>query len=150
MTDQVTDFMKDWDAKQNQRLRVALANRKLLHTILTGLGVIRVTCTYSGYGDSGQIDDLDIFGGTDGFKRLDEVLWKKVSSLTDTRPGVLAVDSVHNALQEMFWDLLMSTHPGFENNEGGQGEFEWLLPEDELKLDHNENVIETISSSDSF
>jgi hypothetical protein len=150
MTDQVTDFMKDWDAKQNQRLRVALANRKLLHTILTGLGVIRVTCTYSGYGDSGGIEELEVFGGTDGPEALDAALEQNVSFLAPMLPGAYAEGTIKNALQEMFWNLLMSTHPGFENNEGGQGEFEWLLPEDELKLDHNENVIETISSSDSF
>jgi len=78
-------------------------------------GLSLVEAHYNGYGDSGGVEDV-----TDG---MDGDLEKAVS--------------------EFVWDFAYSRHPGFENNEGGQGVFTWDIEADSIILDHGDNYIET-------
>lgn len=34
--------------------------------------------------------------------------------------------------------MAYALHPGFENNEGAQGEFEWDVTEDKINIEHRE------------
>src|SRR6266480_1498398 len=41
-------------------------------------------------------------------------------------------------LMELFYDLTQARHPGWENNDGACGEFEWDLAADTLEHTHND------------
>ena len=79
---------------------------------LRKLGVEMVTAEYNGDGDSGQIETPD-FGS------------EKVPS------GVVT------DVEYLFYEVLEDLYAGWENNEGGFGQFEWNVKDDRISLVHN-------------
>lgn len=97
---------------QRTRLREKLLKNKLLDDNAE----TTVSIEYSGYGDSGQIDqyaDGDEVGDAEGAAELSEFLW------------------------QLMWDR----HSGFENNEGGNGTVTWDFVSDTITVEHNDAVI---------
>jgi hypothetical protein len=84
-------------------------------------GVKVVLVNYDGCGDSGQIESVTYLGA--GGKAVD---------LT----AEVTITEEH--LTDLFYDLLETRHPGWENNDGAWGEFQWNLSSDELHHSHNE------------
>ena len=154
---EASDFMVQLAAQRSKRLERALANRRQIHVQLVLLGAAHVTCTYNGYGDSGDIEGITVFKtfgepGTPAGEELDG--WKehevKLFVGGDDDPNAKEAMTLEKALEALFWDLLEATHPGFENNDGGQGEFEWDVATNELSLDHGDNYTETEHSAHEF
>ncbi len=81
---------------------------------LRAAGFTQIEATYDGYGDSGDVNEI-----TDGMERD---LERDVSSFV--------------------WDFAYSRHPGFENNQGGQGVLTWDIAADKITLDHGDNYVE--------
>ena len=88
---------------------------------LKDAGTVRVQIHYDGCGDWGQIESIAYLD--DEGKRLD--LANKVSF-------------TQAELMELFYDLTQARHPGWENNDGACGEFEWDLAADTLGHTHND------------
>ncbi len=84
-------------------------------------GVEVVHVNYDGCGDSGQIESVTYLG--EGGKPVD--LTAEVAITEDQ-------------LTNLFYDLLETRHPGWENNDGACGEFQWNLTSDALHHSHNE------------
>lgn len=115
----ITDYMAQI-AEARQKQETALAERrKALLAALRAAGAIRVIILYDGYGDSGDVNDVTI--EPDGI--------------------ALGADDT-KALNEFGWDRAYSLHPGFENNEGGNGEITWDIATDTMSLTHNDCVME--------
>ena len=91
----------------------------MLLAALRAAGATRVTILYDGYDDSGNVNDVTI--APDGTNLSTE----------DAR-----------SLEDYGWDRAYSLHLGFENNEGGHGEFVWDVTADRMSLMHNDCVIE--------
>jgi hypothetical protein len=79
---------------------------------LRKLGVTTVTAEYNGSGDDGQIEAPE-FGSV-------------------AVPSVMVTD-----VENLFYELLEDLYAGWENNEGGFGQFIWSLQEDRINLVHN-------------
>jgi hypothetical protein len=88
---------------------------------LKSAGVACVHIQYDGCGDSGQIEGIE-YRSEDG-KPID-ILGKV--TITD------------DELMDLFYDLTQARHPGWENNDGAFGEFEWNLTGDTLTHTHND------------
>ena len=88
---------------------------------LKDAGAACVHIQYDGCGDSGQIESIAYLD--DEGKPLD--LANKVS-FTEAE------------LMELFYDLTQARHPGWENNDGACGEFEWDLAAETLEHTHND------------
>ena len=101
---------------ENVRTNLPEAARRLKEA-----GVVSVEVYYDGSGDSGQIESIHYFGAAD--KAIDPT--RRVT-ITD------------EGLMEFFYDLLEARHAGWENNDGGCGQFEWNLTADTLKHIHND------------
>ena len=84
-------------------------------------GVHGVQITYDGCGDSGQIEEVTYLDAQG--KPLDPA-----SRMTLTE----------DQLMDLFYDLTQARHPGWENNDGAFGEFEWNLTTDTLQHIHRE------------
>lgn len=95
-----------------------------LHAALKALGVETLTRGYSGYNDSGYMDDPT----TSPYVNLD-IPFEGDRSLSQ-------------AIEEYFYELLGAKHGGFENDDGGQGEFTWDIATNKIRLHHEENVIQ--------
>ena len=78
---------------------------------LRQLGVETVTAEYSGFGDSGQIDDPEF-------------------------ESIEAPPAVAKAVQDLFYDFLEELYAGWEINEGSFGNFIWNVSVDRINLAH--------------
>jgi hypothetical protein len=88
---------------------------------LKDAGVEHVHVEYDGCGDSGCIESITC---TDGQGRAVDLA------------GRLAISE--EQLFDLFYDLTQARHPGWENNDGASGEFDWTLAADALKHTHND------------
>lgn len=93
----------------------------LLAAGLRSIGVASVEVQYDGCGDSGQIEDI-ICRDAQG----DRINLTGKTPVTDDQ------------LSDLFYDLIESRHPGWENNDGACGELEWDLATDTLRHTHND------------
>lgn len=96
-----------------------MASREELLKELREMKIDVVTCSYAGYGDSGQIEEIEF------------------------QPKAELDNDLRNKLEDFFWDLLWAHHAGFENNDGGQGDFTWAVGTDSICLVHADNVVVT-------
>jgi len=101
---------------ENVRRHLPEARRQLKDA-----GVKHVHIDYDGCGDSGCIESITY---TDG-----------QGSAVDLT-GKLAISE--EQLFDLFYDLTQARHPGWENNDGAYGEFDWNLTDDALKHTHND------------
>lgn len=104
---------------------------------LRELGAVTVQANYSGYGDSGNVDHLDVTPPIDLNTMMSDIPhpW---------HPGQTMTRTLDYALREFIWTLAYNNNPGFENNDGGQGEVTWDVQTDKISLDHSYFVTETI------
>jgi hypothetical protein len=105
------------------RKRIAEAHAALA-AALSGLGVGSVTANYDGSGDSGQLDEVH-YWDKDGVEMKSET-----------------VGDLHEHVSEFLYDLVEVRHGGYENNEGGGGEFRWDLTAEGLLHEHWDYYIE--------
>jgi hypothetical protein len=114
--------LQEYYAKRLEHVRQQLpeAARQLKNA-----GVVRVEVYYDGCGDSGQIESLHYFDAD--YKQID---------VTGR------VTLTHDALMDLFYDLIEVRHGGWENNDGAFGEFAWDLTADTLSHTHSERYTE--------
>jgi len=102
---------------QREREEAAIAKRAALLAELRALGVTRIDARYNGYGDSGDVEDI-----------------------TETPKSSLG--GLHGRVSDFVWQFSYDLHPGFEINEGGQGEFTWHIDTDRIDVRHEAKVTE--------
>lgn len=95
---------------------------------LLAVGVAIVTATYSGCGDSGQIDEVDFRSPKE------DVITKKVPQ------------DLKEEVETLLYDTLEFRHGGWENNDGGEGEFRWALASGDIEHTHRDFYIESDTS----
>jgi hypothetical protein len=88
---------------------------------LKEVGVQVVHINYDGCGDSGQIESITYSDGEG----------KPVSPAS-------RLTITEDQLMDLFYDLIQARHPGWENNDGAFGEFEWNLTADTLQHSHSQ------------
>ena len=101
---------------ENVRRNLPGARRQLLEA-----GIHSVQVDYDGCGDSGCIENITYRDGQGSAVDLADQLAITEEQLTD-----------------LFYDLIQARHPGWENNDGACGEFQWNLTEDALVHTHND------------
>ena len=119
MTDRITleNLLARMEAWKRDDLERAAAKRAALLPDLRHLGVEELFAVYEGYSDSGNVE------------------------LIETTPPV-ALGDLEAAVTDFVWTFAYSRHPGFENNDGGQGELTWDIGNDSITLDHGTNHME--------
>jgi hypothetical protein len=142
-----------YDAKQRAfeatASRLLVDNKKVLFDLLAGAGISQVIVKFDGYGDSGQVEDIDAFNGDDPADLPDaevEILSAHWGSADIKRACCSAAD----AIETMAYDFLSQTHGGWENNDGADGEFVFDVAERSISLDYNERYTATESYSHEF
>jgi hypothetical protein len=91
---------------------------------LAAAGVASVTALYEGSADSGQIEEFSY--------------WDANNQLVDEK----VLGETHDQVAQILYDLVEIRHGGYENNEGGGGEFRWDLTEAGLVHEHWDYIIE--------
>ena len=111
-------FLARW-SERNERLRKANeASREAIMGALAGLGIERIEVSFDGYGDSGQIEDFVITGGSQELSG--EVTVMSAPWTGESEPRQCALD---DAVECLCYALLEQEHAGWEDNDGAHGTF---------------------------
>jgi hypothetical protein len=131
----------DWEAKRAARDRLHAElhprNKAALFDVLAAAGVTLVTVSFDGYGDSGQIQNIEV-------KAADTVVAMPAGEVDIARAEwgqaepERSVVSVADAIERLAYDLLEQTHCGWEDNDGAYGDFTFNAAARTITLDYNE------------
>lgn len=136
---------QDWAARANayaaRKQSIFPENRAALFDALERHGVETVTMSFDGYGDSGQIDDICVTAGTPHDLAAIEIEQKKADWHNETVETVTA--ALRTVIEDFGYAVLEDTHCGWENNDGGYGEFVFDVGARTITLDFYERYVST-------
>ncbi len=149
-------------AEDAKRMEVAKRNRAVILAALAAAGVAQVVANYSGSGDSGAFDAFAFRkeaeeveeGCADDVARADlgeaEAVDVSAIKVTVEYVGFNAKPlrspeevMLQEAVERLFDDHLEALHGGWENNDGGEGQFVWTIATDHLALVHRDFYIQS-------
>ena len=133
--------LSDWEIKAAAQAKLEAElftlNKAALLNALALAGVTRVVVSFDGYGDSGQIENVEAQAGEDPVTmpgvaiEIAEAVWDQ------TEPKRASV-SISDAVEHLCYDFLERTHAGWENNDGADGDFAFDVAARSITLDYNE------------
>jgi hypothetical protein len=146
------DF-SDWETKAaaHDRLRAELqpCNRTALFDALAVVGVTHVVVSFDGYGDSGQIENIEVKVG-DATVAMPETKIEISRAEWGKPDPERSLVSVGNAIEALAYDLLGQAFCGWENNEGAYGEFTFDVAARSITLDYNQRFTDSEHSQHIF
>ena len=122
----MTDTTKIQSGAPDEDTRVH--NKNLIFDVLAKAGHIhQLTVGFDGYGDSGQIDEVEAWSTDQTWRTGDDRIpvpsGRKVQ-LASPVPGNPPVEmTLQEAIETLAYDYLEETHMGWENNDGAFGTF---------------------------
>ena len=130
-------------AQDHARVQLAAdalpANKAALLDALAAADITSVVVTFDGCGDSGQIESIDALAG----ETVTDLPAVDVEIATPPFDGS-GLDRrmlpLAQAIEDLAYDLLRSTHCGWEINGGSFGEFTFNVGERSIQLDYNERI----------
>jgi hypothetical protein len=143
MTDQnePTPQADEWMSRfvQTEKLRAELwpVNKQAILAALKDAEINSVMVTFDGYGDSGQIENIEVQGAKEGQALPSvQIAWQDPD--WETGAGVPSTIPLHVAIENAVYAALEKTHAGWENNSGAFGEFKFDVAEATVTLDYSE------------
>lgn len=124
-------------------------NKTALLNALEIAGVTRVVVSFDGYGDSGQIENVEARAGEDPVTmpgvaiEIAEAVWDQ------TEPKRASV-SISDAVESLAYDVLEKTHCGWENGDGAYGDVIFDVAEGAITLDYNERYTASENHTHTF
>ena len=134
-------------ARRTEHIRVA--NKIVLFDSLAAAGIETVTVLFDGYGDSGQIERIDV-GAGEGTILLpaDRI---EIARTTWESPEIERQTlTIQAAIETLVYDFLRQVHSGWEINDGAYGDFIFDVTEWTIKLDYNERYTSSENFSHEF
>lgn len=125
------------------------ANKQVLFDALAAAGITSVVVCFDGYGDSGQIEDIEVHASDQTAElptsaiEIAQAQWGS----SDVRQTTL---TLRDAIETLAYDLLAETHGGWENNEGAFGNFTFDVAARTITLDYNERIETSENSQHEF
>lgn len=148
----VCDFTA-YDRKNREHARIAeellASNKTALFDALAAAGIEIVTVVFDGYGDSGQVENIEAKAGA-------EIVDLPADAIDIARPvwGTPDIERqtqpISTAIETLAYDFLGQTHGGWGNDEGAYGDFTFDVAERTITLDYNERHMESDYSQHVF
>jgi hypothetical protein len=158
MTDATQPFVpataaSDWLAMEREYARVANelrpANKTALFDVLAAAGITIVRVAFDGEGDSGQIEDITATNADTVIELPPDQI--EIAFATWGQSDVQRRSlSVHDAIEQLAYDLLGETHGGWENSDGAYGEFTFDVEARTITLAYNERHMDSDYSEHVF
>ena len=133
--------LSEWEIKAAAQAKLEAElftlNKAALLNALALADVTRVVVSFDGYGDSGQIENVEAQAGDDVVTmpgaaiEIAEAVWDQ------TEPKRASV-SISDAVESLAYDVLEKTHCGWENGDGAYGDVIFDVAEGVITLDYNE------------
>lgn len=125
------------------------SNKKALFDALAAAGIEIVNVNFDGYGDSGQIKDIDARRGHQLVKLPNEKIQVVVPSWGS--PDLeYHTFSIEQAIEYFAYEFLSETHCGWSNDDGAFGVFTFDVADQSITLDYNERYTESNYSHHQF
>lgn len=127
--------------KDDARARLKASRNQIL-SALQELRATHVVVSYSGSGDSGQVDHVEVFRDKEKIQSKQPVTALVSSSKWSEEDSrwidfsELKSTSLEEALTEFVYDWLTLEHGGWENNDGASGECTINVTEGQFVLGH--------------
>lgn len=101
-----------WKAEREKAREKLNAERAGLLAALREKGVEEIEACYDGYADSGNVQGIEV------------------------TPDSVKLGDLEARLADFVWEIAYNLHPGFENNDGGEGVLTWNVVEDRIDVEH--------------
>ena len=108
-------------------------NKRVLFDALEKAGIVLVTVTFDGEGDSGQIENIDFEPAIVLDNSTIDISEFSFGSELSTK----MTQSVSEAVETVCYGLLSQDNGGWENNDGAYGQFTFNVAERTIDLDFN-------------
>src|SRR5208282_4394248 len=136
---QAIDF--SWLAKSQQHARRAAealpGNKAALFDALASAGITSVSVKFDGYGDSGQIEQIEARAG-DALAELPADQIEFVEPVYgDPEEVERSTHTVTDAIETLVYAFLEQTHGSWEDNDGAYGDFTFDVGNRTITLDYN-------------
>lgn len=145
--------LSDWETKRAEHERRSAElrprNKTIVFDVLAAAGVTVVVVTFDGYGDSGQIENIEAKAG-DEVAALPSGEVEIVSAVWGEAELARTTMTVRDAIERLAYDFLEETHDGWENSDGAYGDFTFDVAERTITLDYNERHMESDYSQHVF
>lgn len=125
------------------------ANKAALFAMLAEAGVSQVVVTFDGYGDSGQIEDVEAKAGDEAVDLPDATVRVRVAEWGQTEPVEQDL-SLADLIERLAYDYLGDTHAGWENGDGAFGTFVFEVAAGTITLDYDERYTATNNFTHEF
>jgi hypothetical protein len=140
------DFMAAYAQHRASLSEVNTFNKSAVFDALAKAAISRVTVTFNGEGDSGQIEDIS----TDDDKEIPSVLVETKHTSWGAKEIEIGSTSLRDAIETLCYDYLEQEHGGWENNDGAYGEFTFNVPEKLLELEFSGRYTEVHTTTHTF
>jgi hypothetical protein len=145
----MSDFETDYACHKELRAKANEINKAVLFDALASTSITSIHVEFDGYGDSGQINGVSAFAGDQPADlpatklTLQQLRWGQ----TDATPSDLTLEA---AIEALCYDYLEQTHDGWENNDGGYGEFCIDVAKRSIELEFNGRFTDTWTDNHTF
>lgn len=133
--------LSDWETKAAAQAKLDAElftlNKTVLLNALALAGVTRIVVSFDGYGDSGQIENVEVQAGDDSVTMPGAAIEIGDASWDQPEPKRSSV-TIAEAVERLAYDVLERTHCGWENNDGAYGDVLFDVAEGAITLDYNE------------
>ncbi len=121
-------------------------NRRILLEVLTAAGTGRAVVNYSGEGDEGRIEGVDI-EPSDVDLQVQIAMLHEIRSYDAQKGWQVHQDFESKSIEEALLDyadgVIEQYHGGYENNDGGRGEVIFDCKEARVALEHYDFYVES-------
>jgi hypothetical protein len=126
------------------------ANKTALFDALARAGITSVIVTFDGFGDSGQIENVEVRAG-DALQELPADQIEFVAPLFgDAGKVERTTHSLSDAIETLVYAFLEQSHSGWEDNDGAYGDVMFDVGNRTITLDYNERYTESVYSCHTF
>ncbi|KTQ96367.1 hypothetical protein NS226_08110 [Aureimonas ureilytica] len=136
-------------AHDNLEASIRDANKATVFNALALAGITRAVVSFDGYGDSGQIENIEAETADGPIDLPDARLHVLVAEWGQALPVEQDL-SIADLIERLVYDYLGTTHPGWQDGEGAYGEFVFDVATGTITLDHNDRYIDSEHSTHEF
>ena len=124
-------------------------NKATIFAALAAASVTLVTVTFDGGGDSGQIEEV-VAQAADAIAQIPDTQIEMQRASWSTGKLDASKTSLRDAIEEICFDYLSQEHGGWENKDGGQGDFTFHVEDQRIELDFNQFFTDSTNHSHTF
>jgi hypothetical protein len=142
-------FLASYDRHREALHKASQSNKTVVLDALAAANITHVHVEFDGEGDSGQITEVTAFNGDAPAEipattvTLQQVSWPSAAIQ-------IAEEKLLQAIETLCYDYLQETHGGWENNDGGFGQFRLDVAARTVELEFNGRYSETYTENHTF